>query len=143
MLLVPLSYFNVAFLWLWITSVFSNICTSISHCIHSSHTTGPNGTCIICLYALSLKIFDNISCDTVENLIHILATFSTGFEKLKSMLVSQSLTSCRVNHFGIIWHVQFICYKYFFNIRHCMLINLLQPVLYIIECSFVSDIINQ
>ena len=79
----------------------------------------------------------------MEHCVYILTTFCTGLKKLKTMLVGQSLSSSRVYDLRIVRHVHFISYQNFFDVWYSVLINLFEPVGYIIESSFVSDIVDQ
>ena len=143
MLLIPLSYSDCSLLWLWISSVFTGIRTPISHWIHSSHSTASDGTCIISLYALSLKIPDNIGGNSMEHLLNIKTTLGTCFKKLESVLVCKSLSSNRVDDLCIFWHVYFIRDENLFDIRYSMLIYLFEPILYVIKGCFVCNIIYE
>ena len=139
MLLISLPYFYMSFLGLWIsTGIIACMRASVWYLVHATYSSS-----VVCLYALSLKVLYYICCNALKYLCYVLTIFCTCLEKLKPMLFSQSLPSCWVDNLHIIWHVHFISNQNFFDVWNCMLFDLLEPVLDIIECSLVRDIINK
>ena len=95
MLLIPLPDFYMAFLRLRVaTSILTCMRTPICHLVHTSHAPSSDRACVICLYALSLKICYDISSNTLKDLCNILTTFRTRLKKLETMLLSQRLPTC-------------------------------------------------
>lgn len=77
----------------------------------------------------------------MKDFIDIVASLGWGFKEQQSMVSCQLPASLGL--YNLVRLIAFICNENLSDILVCMLINLFQPVLYIVESLLVGAIVNQ
>ena len=98
---------------------------------------------IIGHYTLSLEIRYYLLSNAWKDLWDIKSGLGTCLKKHESMLICKLFPHFRCYFSLVIWHIHFICYQHLFDIGERVLINLLQPTLYIIKSTFLSTVVYQ
>ena len=122
----------MAVLWL-LLSISS---ASVSHC-------RAKGSSIVSINALLLKIC-YYGCRYVgKNFIYIQSFFGTCFEERDAILFSQLSTAFGCHLLILFWHIRFVCYEDFGDIRLGMSLYLPHPILHVIESALLRTIVDQ
>ena len=106
------------------------------------HSHGSHSTSIICLNTLSLEFFNDLCSYRRKNLIYIKPRFCGSLKKTQPVLLRESSTSGRVDLFFIFRAICLVGNEQFLDIGDCVLVDLLEPVLYVIESDLLGTIVD-